>query len=54
MAAREWTEAELRDLIAIEFSIGNTMPVPNNCIANGSSTMAIKAIAEAPMPRWWD
>ena len=47
MAAKEWTEAELRDLIAIEVSTGNTMQVLNNCIANGSLTTAIKAIAEA-------
>ena len=46
MAAREWTEAELRDLIAIEVSTGNTMQVLNNAIGNGSLTTAVQTIAE--------
>ena len=45
--AREWTEAELRDLIAIEVSTGNTMQVLNNAIASGSLTTAVQAIATA-------
>ena len=47
MAARKWTEIELRDLIAIEVSTGNTMQVLNNAIANGPPTAGVQAIAAA-------
>ena len=47
MAAREWTEAELRDLIAIEVSTGNTMRVLNQAISSGELTTAVQATASA-------
>ena len=47
MAAREWTEGELRDLIAIEVSTGNTMRVLNQAISSGELTSVAQAIATA-------
>ena len=47
MAAREWTEAELRDLIAIGVSTGNMMQVLNSAISNGEPTAGVRAIAAA-------
>ena len=47
MAAREWAEAELRDLIAMEVSAGNTMRVLNQAISSGEFTTAVQAIASA-------
>ena len=40
-------EAELRDLIAIEVSTGNTMRVLNQAISSGELTTAVQAIASA-------
>ena len=47
MAAKEWKEQEIRDLISVEVTTGTTMRILNECIANGSMTESIKAIAEA-------
>ena len=43
--ARTWTEAELRDLIAIEVSTGPTMQVLNAAISSGELTAGIAQIA---------
>ena len=41
MAAREWTKGELRDLIAIEVSTGNTMRVLNQAITSGELSVSV-------------
>ena len=45
--ARSWTEAELRDLIQMEVSTGNTMRVLKSTILSGESTAGDQAIAAA-------
>ena len=44
---RMWTEAELRDLIAIDVSTGNTMQVLNSAISSGELTTVVQAIGTA-------
>ena len=43
--AREWTERELRDLIQMEVSTGQTMHVLNASISGGELNAAVRSIA---------
>ena len=45
--ARAWTSDEIRELIQHEVATGTTMGILNQCIANGSMTDSITAIANA-------
>ena len=45
--ARAWTSDEIRELIQHEVASGTTMGILNQCIANGSMTESITAIANA-------
>ena len=45
--AREWSDAELRNLIQMEVSTGNTMRILNAAIFSGELTAGVQAIAAA-------
>ena len=47
MESRTWTSNEIRELIQHEVASGNTMGILTQCIANGSMTESITAIANA-------
>ena len=47
LEARRWSKQELRDLIAIEVSTGNTMRALISAISSGELTAGVQAIATA-------